>query len=101
MSGHVLEILHINHLQFLTAIRLKHLEFTDEPLYQIYQAVALEKERTLSLKRSKKGDTAGTRGRTFTMGYGTMRGGKMLWSQLPEVSSYSFRSEHVSFVLGC
>ena len=62
------------------------LAFTDEPLYQIYQAVALEKERTLSLKRSKKGDSGGTRGRTFTMGYGTIRSGKMLWSQLPEVS---------------
>ncbi|XP_028394299.1 rho guanine nucleotide exchange factor 5-like isoform X2 [Dendronephthya gigantea] len=63
--------------------------FTEEPLYQVYQAVVFEKERTLSLKRGKKGSSAScispARGRAFTFGTGTLRGGKMLWSQLPEV----------------
>lgn len=76
-------------------IRLFYLlAFTEEPLYQVYQAVVFEKERTLSLKRGKKGSSvkgvSPARGRAFTFGTGTLRGGKMLWSQLPEVGSALF-----------
>ncbi|XP_046850835.1 rho guanine nucleotide exchange factor 26-like isoform X2 [Xenia sp. Carnegie-2017] len=56
-------------------------DFEGEPLYQVYQAVALKKERTLSLKRPKRKSSE----QTYTLGHGTLRGGKMLWSQLPDV----------------
>ena len=99
-SQQAVELTRVFH--FLTFFRvffvffLFFFHFPSEPLYQIYQANVLQKERTLSLKRRKKSsysEPSPTLSGNSTLKSGTLRGGKMLWCQLPEVGTWVFRIE--------
>lgn len=58
-----------------------------EPLYQIYAARTLQKDRTLSRKRTSSDQQ--TESFIDDLTKGTLRNMRMLWCEIPEVTLFS------------